>query len=300
MVAYYSILKKLFLITIPILILNCVALYAILWYNNYNYSIIKMNHFNNVNTNISSLGRLTYQERETIFCLIKSHLGNYRKNKTMLVYRVWAHKCDNYRFIMYIPEEYRPANYALGNEYELETPLRILQPKVRFNETHARLTPRVYHAVISIYTRFPNYTWYYIVDDDSYVNMGNMREFLSGQMGREKAVTFGFDFNRHVKDGYHSGGCGYVISGVGFKRLGAKLKADFNFCTNSGVEDKDTNHCLRELGVAMGKSVDENGRQRFLVLSILGHFYGRFPNWLIKFTKYPLKKVDCIVIFLIK
>lgn len=133
-----------------------------------------------------------------VFCLIKSYLKNYRINKTSLIHRVWGRKCDDYRFIMMIPVELRPPEWTSGNEFELLTPLKMLQPKAVTQETHANVTMKIYQAFLSIYKRFPDYPWYYLVDDDSYVNVNNLRKFLHTQ-DSTKPVTYGYDFKVNKK-----------------------------------------------------------------------------------------------------
>lgn len=129
-----------------------------------------------------------------VFCLVKSHLNAYRINKTQLIYKVWAHKCDDYRFIMAIPEDFRTSAWRAGEEIEIEKPFKILQPQSLVDESHENVTMKLYHAFISIYKRFPHYPWYYVVDDDSYVNVNNLRSFLATKDPSE-LVTYGFDFD---------------------------------------------------------------------------------------------------------
>lgn len=86
-----------------------------------------------------------------------------------------------------------------------------------------------------------------------------------------------------------------MLSNEAFRRIGQQLDANYTFCPNSGVEDLDVNRCLRDLGVEMGVSVDELGRQRFLVLDLMRHYLGAFPNWLYRFSLHPLKKVTALM-----
>lgn len=128
-----------------------------------------------------------------VFCLIKSYLKNFRINKTANIYRVWGRKCDDYRFIMLIPEALRTREWKLGEENEVLSPFKMLQPRTVVSESHENVTMKIYHAFMSVYKRFPNYPWYYLVDDDAYANLNNLREFLATQDSTQ-LVTYGYDF----------------------------------------------------------------------------------------------------------
>lgn len=197
------------------------------------------------------------------------------------------------KFISLVPGKYLPANYSHDPDQELEVsePFYILQPKFHVTETHAKLTDKLYRAFESVYSRYPNYDWYYISDDDAYVNMNNLKSFLSDRNSSD-AVTFGFEFKVIVPGGYHSGGPGYAVSGEAFRRLGRKLIDDYKGCKNTGTDDVDINDCLRSLGARMEKSIDEKGRQRWLCLSLMDFWTGNFPDWLLQYSTHPIKKVN--------
>ena len=78
-------------------------------------------------------------------------------------------------------------------EIEISKPYYILQPRYHVNETHAFLTDKLYRAIESVYLRFPDYDWYYISDDDAYVNVNNLKIFLRDK-NPSKLVTYGFEF----------------------------------------------------------------------------------------------------------
>ena len=88
-----------------------------------------------------------------------------------------------------------PANYSAEKdlEVEIDKPFYILQPRGHTKETHEKLTDKLYHAFESIYKRFPDYDWYYVSDDDAYVNMNNLRAFIADK-NSSQPITFGFDF----------------------------------------------------------------------------------------------------------
>lgn len=233
----------------------------------------------------------TNQNQPTIFCLIKTQPKHLLNNTTRVVFDVWAHKCDNYRFLSQLPHNIDAGNNNIV-DYELDEPFRVLQPANLVNDTYDKLTDKIFKSIISIYKRRfdQDYDWFFVVDDDTYVNVANLRSFLA-EHSRSRPITFGFEFKTLVTRGYLSGGSGYVMSREAFRRLGARLVANESFCANTGVEDVDTNECLRRLGVEIESSLDEMGRQRFLVLDLMSHVNGNFPDWLYEWSTHPLEKV---------
>ena len=105
----------------------------------------------------------------------------------------------NLRFVSLIPKNLLPKTTNSTNEsndnveIEISKPFYILQPRFHTNETHRYLTDKLYRAFESVYRRFPDYDWYYISDDDAYVNVNNLKNFLKDKNSSEP-VTYGFEF----------------------------------------------------------------------------------------------------------
>lgn len=57
-------------------------------------------------------------------------------------------------------------------------------------------------------------------------------------------------------------------------------KANSTCQLRNGMEDVEIAKCLRITGVYMGKSVDEQNRERFHAVSFFDHFIGPMPGWL--------------------
>lgn len=132
-----------------------------------------------------------------------------------------------------------------------------------------------------VYSKFGDYEWYLIVDDDAYINIENIMEFIKLRSSSEPA-TYGYDFKVFVEGGYHSGGCGYLLTGEAFRRVGHKLVTNRTYCQNTGIDDVDLAACLRTLGVRIKSSLDEFGRERFLAVNFLTMYNGSLPDWLLK------------------
>ena len=59
------------------------------------------------------------------------------------------------------------------------------------------------------------------------------------------------------------GGAGFLLNKQALNKIGQKLKANYSFCTNTGIEDQDVSKCLQKLNVSTINSVDHLGRERF-------------------------------------
>lgn len=236
----------------------------------------------------------TSKNHPTIFCLIKTHPNNIKINKTLLVYKIWAHKCDNYRFITRIPEELVPGDVDTKRSFEVLSTFHMLQPEGLGDESHGNLTLKMYYTFKFIYAKFPDYDWYDIIDDDAYVNINNFKKFLRDKNPKEP-VTYGFNYKVIVRDGYHSGGPGYVMSNEAFTRISKALNKNISTCPNSGIDDIDINSCLRDLNVSMGISYDEQKRERFINMGLMTHFTGSYPPGHSDYSFNPPQKVLDII-----
>ena len=74
---------------------------------------------------------------------------------------------------------------------------------------------------IPIHIRIAQFSVFAQADDDTYVIVENLRYFLSGENTSEP-IYFGHHFKTIVKQGYYSGGGGYVLSKEALRRFGEK------------------------------------------------------------------------------
>lgn len=222
--------------------------------------------------------------------MVKTHPDNLKSEQALNAYKIWVRKCDNYRFVTLLPKDLVPKESDPNEPIEVLDKFYMVQPERYAFETHDNLTYKLYSSIKYVYSKFPNYDWYHISDDDAYVNLNNFRTFLYDK-NPAWPITYGFEFKTIVPGGYHSGGPGYVLSNEAFKRIGLTLTRNISECPNSGVDDIDANACLRQLNVSMGVSVDKRNRQRFLSLDLGSHFFGDYPDWMYEYSLHPIQKV---------
>ncbi|XP_036338273.1 glycoprotein-N-acetylgalactosamine 3-beta-galactosyltransferase 1-like [Rhagoletis pomonella] len=105
--------------------------------------------------------------------------------------------------------------------------------------------------------------WFLKADDDSYFIMENLRAFLY-QFSPDAPVYFGCKFHPFVKQGYMSGGAGYVLSRAALRRFAEVASSNNSACSQTQLsEDKEMGICLQNAGVVAGDARDELGAERF-------------------------------------
>ncbi|XP_076035286.1 glycoprotein-N-acetylgalactosamine 3-beta-galactosyltransferase 1-like isoform X2 [Oratosquilla oratoria] len=132
-------------------------------------------------------------------------------------------------------------------------------------------------ALNHLYRNYSDYDWFLKGDDDTYVIVENLRKFL-GTREAENPVYFGVKFRKFVKQGYMSGGGGYVLSREALRRFAedaVRIK-DQEKCPNrstKGAEDLQLGLCLEAVGVKAGDGLDEEGKPLFFSHSPTSLFY---------------------------
>jgi len=130
--------------------------------------------------------------------------------------------------------------------------------------------------------------WFLKADDDTYVIVENLRHLLS-EYSPSEPIYFGYPFKVLVKQGYFSGGAGYVLSRAALERFG---KRDRKLFTDDGLaEDLSLGKCLEYLNVSLGDSRDRFGRSRFHCFSIETTLSRKYMGWYSVYSKYDPYKV---------
>lgn len=89
-----------------------------------------------------------------------------------------------------------------------------------------------------------------------------------------------------------SGGAGYVLSKEALKRFIIKSLPDPTKCKqgHDGPEDVNMGKCLANVGVRVGDTRDDQGRNRFLPMAPMDHLipkHANRDNWYYKYSYYP-------------
>nr|XP_046253444.1 glycoprotein-N-acetylgalactosamine 3-beta-galactosyltransferase 1-A [Scatophagus argus] len=147
-------------------------------------------------------------------------------------------------------------------------------------------TIRAFHYVYEHHANEAD--WFLKADDDTYVVVDNLRWILSNHTP-EEPIYFGKRFKPYTKQGYMSGGAGYVLSKEALKRFveGFRTKV----CTHTTpVEDLALGQCLEKMGVLAGDSRDTLHRETFHPFVPEHHLTSKFSKsfWYWSYCYYPI------------
>ncbi|XP_078545063.1 glycoprotein-N-acetylgalactosamine 3-beta-galactosyltransferase 1-B-like isoform X2 [Lissotriton helveticus] len=133
--------------------------------------------------------------------------------------------------------------------------------------------------------------WFLKADDDTYVIVDNLR-FLLANYTPDQPIYFGKRFKPYAKQGYMSGGAGYVLSKEALKRFVNGFSTKVCSHTTS-VEDLALGQCMEKMGVLAGDSRDTEGRETFHPFVPESHLIGHFSKdfWYWKYCYYPIVEV---------
>lgn len=138
--------------------------------------------------------------------------------------------------------------------------------------------------------------WFLKADDDTYVIVDNLRWVLANHTPDEP-IYFGRRFKPYTKQGYMSGGAGYVLSKEALRRFVEGFKTKVCSHTTS-VEDLAMGQCMEKVGVLAGDSRDGLQRETFHPFVPEQHLTAKFPKsfWYWSYCYYPISEVSAATV----
>uniref|UniRef100_W5ML64 N-acetylgalactosaminide beta-1,3-galactosyltransferase n=1 Tax=Lepisosteus oculatus TaxID=7918 RepID=W5ML64_LEPOC len=130
--------------------------------------------------------------------------------------------------------------------------------------------------------------WFLKADDDTFVVVDNLRWVLANHTP-EEPIYFGKRFKPYAKQGYMSGGAGYVLSREALHRFVEGFRTKVCSHTTS-VEDLALGQCMEKMGVLAGDSRDTLHRETFHPFVPEHHLTGKFSKsfWYWNYCFYPI------------
>ncbi|CAH1789084.1 unnamed protein product [Owenia fusiformis] len=186
-----------------------------------------------------------------VFCWVLTTPGHLPTRATA-VRNTWLRRCDG---AMFVTTDYNDPNF----------------PVMALNITEGRqhLSNKSFAAFKYLYNHhLQDFDWFLKADDDTYVIIENLKHFLKG-FNPSDPLYFGHHFGGKrkipVKQGYASGGAGYVLSQEALRRMQeiGTNDAKYQCRKNTGYEDADIGICLEKLNVTLGVSRDNNNQMTF-------------------------------------
>ncbi|XP_046542310.1 glycoprotein-N-acetylgalactosamine 3-beta-galactosyltransferase 1-B-like [Haliotis rubra] len=206
-----------------------------------------------------AISKALYQ-KEKVLCWIMTSPKNLDV-KARVVRDTWTRRCNKVLFMSSVTDPKFP---TIG---------------LNVSEGRQHLTAKTMQAFRYIYeNHFDDADWFMKADDDTYVILENLRYFMTSQ-NKSETVFFGHHFKPLVKQGYYSGGAGYVLSKEALRRYGEKGH-DPKLCRpDGGPEDVAFGRCMENLGVRTVNTADALGRSRFHCFWPEIHLEGNYPWW---------------------
>ena len=241
--------------------------------------------FQNVDTVLAKqFNNKTQNTRILCWVMTQPYLFN---NKAQYIKDTWGRYCDTLLF--------------LSSKSDASIPVIAIP----VNEGYDTLWGKTKYSLYYIYKHYYDQAdWFIKADDDTYVVVENLR-YLLNKHSLDKPIYFGRRFKQFLKQGYMSGGAGYVLSKEALRLFVEKalLQSDTTLCDMGldGPEDLNLAECLSVVGVKPGDSRDEHFLETFhpytpnflMIKGLLNK-----TDWLFQFCYYPLQIVSTTKFFL--
>ncbi|KAA3670581.1 glycoprotein-N-acetylgalactosamine 3-beta-galactosyltransferase, partial [Paragonimus westermani] len=185
-------------------------------------------------------------KRVRVLCMIMTFPAHHEE-KAVAVRDTWASRCNAHIFLSSVVNRTLPSVAAVVNESR-----EALWDKMKF----------AIHFAAKNYA--VDYDFFLKADDDTFVVVENLRKLLANH-SPEDPFIMGRRFRPYVKQGYLSGGGGYVMSRAALLNIHMGLLREKECAGNEsgGAEDVRIGKCAEVVGVRLIDSLDPFGLERF-------------------------------------
>ncbi|CAD6195923.1 unnamed protein product [Caenorhabditis auriculariae] len=107
-----------------------------------------------------------------------------------------------------------------------------------------------------------DFDWYLKADDDTYIIVEHLREYLS-TLDPNEAHYVGYRLKPYMEFGYNAGGAGYVLSRAAVRTFHDALYPNETLCPDDIYEDVGISRCLASAGIFPTDTRNSKGQNRF-------------------------------------
>ncbi|XP_062541617.1 glycoprotein-N-acetylgalactosamine 3-beta-galactosyltransferase 1-like [Armigeres subalbatus] len=217
--------------------------------------------------NNTTLADQLFQEVR-VLCWVMTNPNNHQA-KALHVKRTWASRCNK---ILFMSTTVDPVLNSIALPVKEGRHHLWAKTKEAFKYIHKH--------------HLDDADWFLKADDDTYVVLENLRYMLY-PYSSSNPIYFGCKFKVSVKQGYMSGGAGYVLSKEALKRFVEKAIPNKSCRQDSGgSEDVELGKCLELVNVLAGDTRDSLGRSRFFPMSPEKHLIPNNDDWYLRYSYY--------------
>uniref|UniRef100_A0A1I7T575 N-acetylgalactosaminide beta-1,3-galactosyltransferase n=1 Tax=Caenorhabditis tropicalis TaxID=1561998 RepID=A0A1I7T575_9PELO len=197
----------------------------------------------------NSASTYTLPSSGQLFCFVETSEKHY-DDRVPSIASTWLPKCDNGRFFTKTP--------LPNGTLSFSTVFRNLEDS--YYDLFRKTFLGFYYSYAYISRDFD---WYLKADDDNYFVMDHLKEYLS-TLDPSEPLYLGYRMKPFLKDGYNSGGPGYILSNAALRIFVEHLYSDEELCPYDWAEDRGMGRCLASMGILPADTRDEKGKHRFI------------------------------------
>uniref|UniRef100_A0A1B6MEE4 N-acetylgalactosaminide beta-1,3-galactosyltransferase n=1 Tax=Graphocephala atropunctata TaxID=36148 RepID=A0A1B6MEE4_9HEMI len=207
-----------------------------------------------------------------VLCLVLTTKETFKKSAEA-VKNTWGKRCNTLIFVGNFEDSSIPVEKLVSDEGKLKN-WELMKAAVRHVYIH----------------HLETHDWLLRVDDHTFVVVENLRHLLS-KYNSSDALYLGCRFKKYVKQGFMSGGAGYVLSKEAVVRMVREgISQEICNTGNEGIEDVEIGKCMEKLGVTPVDTRDSLGRGRFFPFSPETHLIPgtiKEDSWYWDMVYYP-------------
>ncbi|KJH40345.1 hypothetical protein DICVIV_13709 [Dictyocaulus viviparus] len=180
-------------------------------------------------------------------------------DKVLAVNETWLPRCDHGQFF---------TSVQMDPSIPHSTVLKNIPDD--YNYLFHKTMTSIHYAFTNVSDQFD---WYFKADDDTYVIMEHMYEYLA-TLDPTEPYYLGYTLRPYLKRGYNGGGAGYVMSRAAVKLFLKRSFFNRTICPIDLSEDVGIGRCLENIEIYPHDTRNEKRQQRFNTYRPIDMFQG--------------------------